>query len=317
VHTDVVPTVSPSLAPTSPPTPSFVEFFIGIPTETVDSYTSAKQSTLQRSLSAVLDVDETEISLFISDADDAINADSETIGTLNGQLRHLRKKRKLGTQSGQLQMTGIAVRVRIESPLDGDDAVASLKDVVAKVDSDDFISHLISTVEVLQSITGPEASIEASKMTYEQNCVETADSLPCLSASEDLGTYEDHSWGTYDAHEALGVEKTEDGGEAVAPASAPMPSDDSYDEVVDGAGSGSYAGDDVDTVASTELRQLRETSTSAKQLGDSVGMQNGVTGMVVLAGFVAVAAVLVAFVGRTSATAQIGDVEMAMQVRDC
>ena len=31
-------------------------------------------------------------------------------------------------------------------------------------------------------------------MTYEQNCVETADSLPCLTASEDLGDYEEHTW---------------------------------------------------------------------------------------------------------------------------
>jgi len=160
-----------------------VDFFIGIPTETVDSYTSAKQSTLQRSLSAVLDVDETEIALFITDADDAINQGSETIGTLNGQLRRLRSNRKL---ADQLQQTGIAVRVKIESPSVGDDATNDLKNVVGKIDSDDFISHLISTVEVLQSITGPEASIQASEMTYEQNCVETTGSLPCMTGSADL-----------------------------------------------------------------------------------------------------------------------------------
>jgi len=244
VHTDVEPTSPPSIAPTAPPTPSFVDFFIGIPTETVDSYTSAKQSTLQRSLSAVLDVDETEIALFITDADDAINQGSETIGTLNGQLRRLRSNRKL---ADQLQQTGIAVRVKIESPSVGDDATNDLKNVVGKIDSDDFISHLISTVEVLQSITGPEASIQASEMTYEQNCVETTGSLPCMTGSADL-TLGNNGFGddtyTYDADAIAARAESEpelpewaddassyagdagDDGAAEAPVPAPAPSDD-------------------------------------------------------------------------------------------
>jgi hypothetical protein len=338
IHTDVEPTPPPTFAPTAPPTPSYVEFFIGIPTETVDSYTSAKQSTLQRSLSAVLDVDETEIALFITDADDAINQGATTIGTLNGQLRRLRSGRKL---VDALQATGIAVRVKIESPSTGDDAVNELKDVVAKVDSDDFISHLISTVEVLQSITGPEASIEASKMTYEQNCVETEGSLPCLHASSDLGVGDgaggeeaqdigDFAW-SGDGDGASPADASYTAAEEPVPAPAPGSSYENLAGAVQEAGlteaDVAASGGDVEAaiaaapasapLASDALRKLAEVQTKTSQV-HSVEKSIFAKTVVLAGGFAAVAIALVGYI-RNSATAKAGSVEgdMEMQVRDC
>jgi hypothetical protein len=345
-----MPTSPPSLAPTPPPTPSFVEFFIGIPTETVDSYTSSKQSTLQRSLSAVLDVDETEIALFITDADDTINQGSETIGTLNGQLRRLRSSRKL---ANQLQQTGIAVRVKIQSPSTGDDATNELKDVVSKIDSDDFISHLISTVEVLQSITGPEASIEASKMTYEQNCVETTGALPCLTGSTDLSLgnngFEDDTW-TYDSAAIAARAQSEpelpqwaddassyaggDGAEAPVPAPAPSDGDGSSytagavaeaglteaDVAATGGDVGAaLAAAPASAPVSISLRQLAEVGAHKSSHARLSEPKSIFANTVVLAaGFAAVAIALVGyFRNSASAKAGVSDGDMEMQVRDC